>query len=262
MALKDIWQQDRLDRQAQQVERQQAVAETRVANRAALDQMAIEIRETLSTVLPELKVQNEARQLEEQCYQAGLKVEVQERRASVQDLLTDISLDRKQTAEALRSSLAEFRADLTAQTEVARTDRQAYVREIRAYVWGDEQVSGVMPETLMNDLSSLKSSPKPSPKSIPSPAPIGLDHVNALLEADLDELEEKSKASTAPSPIDSQLQKLDDRILAALNSDSGVRLVDLQATLRVSRDDLVKGLQQLVTNRQIVARDRTYFRTH
>lgn len=63
MALKDIWQQDRLDRQAQQVERQQAVAETRVANRADLDQMAIETRETLSTVLPELKVQNEARRL-------------------------------------------------------------------------------------------------------------------------------------------------------------------------------------------------------
>ena len=63
MALKDIWQQNRLDRQAQQVERQQAVAETRVANRADLDQMAIETRETLSTVLPELKVQNEARRL-------------------------------------------------------------------------------------------------------------------------------------------------------------------------------------------------------
>ena len=47
MALKDIWQQDRLDRQAQQVERQQAVAETRVANRAELNQMALEIRETL-----------------------------------------------------------------------------------------------------------------------------------------------------------------------------------------------------------------------
>ena len=251
MALKDIWQQDRLDRQAQQVERQQAVAETRVANRAELDLMALEIRETLSTVLPELKVQNEARQLEERCYQAGLKIEVQERRASVQDLLTDIALDRKQTAEALRSSLAEFRADLTEQTEVARIDRQAYVREIRAYVWGDEAALGVMPESLLN-----------SGPSSPKPAPIGLDHINALLESDLDELEEKSKQSTAPSPIDSQLQKLDDRILAALNSDSGVRLVDLQATLRVSRDDLVKGLQQLVTARQVVARDRTYFRTH
>ena len=251
MALKDIWQQDRLDRQAEQVERQQAVAETRVANRAELNQMALEIRETLSTVLPELKVQNESRQLEERCYQAGLKIEVQERRASVQDLLTDIALDRKQTAEALRSSLAEFRADLTEQTEVARSDRQAYVREIRAYVWGDEAVPGVMPESLLN-----------GGQSSPKPAPIGLDHVNALLESDLDELEEKSKQSTAPSPIDSQLQKLDDRILAALNSDSGVRLVDLQATLRVSRDDLVKGLQQLVTARQVVARNRTYFRTH
>ena len=262
MALKDIWQQDRLDRQAEQVERQQLVAETRVANRAALDQMAIETRETLSPVLPELKAQNEARQLEAQCYQAGLKIEVQERRASVQELLTDINLDRKQTAEALRSSLAEFRAELTAQTEIARTDRQAYVREIRAYVWGDEVVSGVMPETLLNPNLSPKPNPKPSPTASSKPAPIGLDRVNALLEADLDELEEESKASTAPSPIDSQLQKLDDRILAALNSDSGVRLVDLQATLRVSRDDLVKGLQQLVTARQVVARDRTYFRTH
>ena len=262
MALKDIWQQDRLDRQAQQVERQQFVAETRSANRAALDQMAIETRETLRPVLPELKIQNEARQLEERCYQAGLKTEVQERRASVQDLLTEITLDRKQTAEALRSSLAEFRADLTAQTEIARTDRQAYVREIRAYVWGDEQVSGMLPETLPNLTSNPKPSPNVSSKPSSKPAPVRLDRVDALLEADLDELEEKSKLSTAPSAIDSQLQKLDDRILAALNSDSGVRLVDLQATLRVSRDDLVKGLQQLVTARQVVARDRTYFRTH
>ena len=261
MALKDIWQQDRLDRQAEQVERQQLVAETRMANRAALDQMAIETRETLSPVLPELKAQNEARQLEAQCYKAGLKIEVQERRASVQELLTDIHLDRKQTAEALRSSLAEFRADLTAQTEIARTDRQAYVREIRAYVWGDEAVSGGMPETLLHPKPSPKPNPKAGPTARSNPAPIGLDRVNALLEADLDELEEKSKP-TAPSPIDSQLQKLDDRILAALNSDSGVRLVDLQAILRVSRDDLVKGLQQLVTARQVVARDRTYFRTH
>ena len=158
--------------------------------------------------------------------------------------------------------MAEFRADLTAQTEVARTDRQAYVREIRAYVWGDEQGSGVLPETLLNPAPRSNPNPNVHPKPIPKPEPIGLDRINALLEADLDELEEKSKASTAPSPIDSQLQKLDDRILAALNSDSGVRLVDLQATLRVSRDDLVKGLQKLVTNRQVVARDRTYFRTH
>ena len=116
----------------------------------------------------------------------------------------------------------------------------------------------MLPETLLNPTSNLKPSPNVSSK----PAPVWLDHVDALLEADLDELEEKSKLSTAPSAIDSQLQKLDDRILAALNSDSGLRLVDLQATLRMKRDDLVKGLQQLVTARQVVTGDRTYFRTH
>lgn|GEM_PF-2748082 len=113
----------------------------------------------------------------------------------------------------------------------------------------------MLPETLLNPTSN----PKPSPNVSSKPAPVRLDRVDALLEADLDELEEKSKLSTAPSAIDSQLQKLDDRTLAALNFDSGLRLVDLQATLRVRRDDLVKGLQQLVTARQVVAGDRTYF---
>lgn len=126
-------------------------------------------------------------------------------------------------------------------------------------MWGDEQVSGILPETLLNPTSNPKPSPNVSSKPSSKPAPVRLDRVDALLEADLDELEEKSKLSTAPSAIDSQLQKLDDRTLAALNSDSGLRLVDLQATLRVRRDDLVKGLQQLVTARQVVTGDRTYF---
>ena len=118
----------------------------------------------------------------------------------------------------------------------------------------------MLPETLLNPTSNPKPNPNVSSKPTSKPVPVRLDRVDALLEADLDELEEKSKLSTAPSAIDSQLQKVDDRILAALNSDLGVRLVDLQATLRVRRDDLVKDLQQLVTARQVVARDRTYFR--
>ncbi len=247
MALKDIWQQDRLDRLDQQAVRQRDVAEMRTANRAALDQMATELRETLSTILPELRSQNAARQLEEQCYRAGLQMETQERARSIQDLLTQINLERQQIAAELRSSLAAFRADLTAQTETDRNDRQAYVRGIRAYVWGDDALQGEIP-------------PVEAPVSLASPAtvaptPVTPDGLDALLESDLDELEEKSTNLL----IDGQLKKLDDRILAALNSDAGVRLADLQSTLRVSRDDLVKGLQTLVKNRQVIARDRTYF---
>jgi hypothetical protein len=235
MALKDIWQQERLDRLDQQAARQQDVAEMRVTNRASLDQMATELRETLSTILPELRSQNVARQLDEQCYRAGLKIEAQDRARSVQDLLTELQIERQQTAETLRSSLAAFREDLKAQAETDRADRQAYVQGIRDYVWGDG------------------SSPDPVPTA--APMPVTPDGVDALLEADLDGLEEKSLNLA----IDAQLKTLDDRILAALNSDAGVRLADLQSTLRVSRDDLVKGLQTLVKNRQVIARDRTYF---
>ncbi len=241
MALKDIWQQERSDRLQQQAERQQTVADMRVTNRTALDQMAVELRESLSQILPELRSQNQTRQLEEQCYRAGLQIEVQDRRTSVQDRLVELKLERQQAAEALRSSLAAFRADLSAQAETDRTDRQAYVQGIRAYVWGDE--SG---QTL-----------EPLPADQPQAAPIAVtpDSVEALLEADLDELEEKS----TDLPIDAQLQRLDDRILAILNSDAGVRLADLQSTLKVNREDLVKGLQALVKTRQVIARDRTYF---
>ncbi len=241
MALKDIWQQERRDRLQQQAERQQNVADMRVAHRTAQDQMAVELRESLSQILPELRSQNQSRQLEEQCYRAGLQIEAQDRRTSVQDHLTELKLEQQQAAEALRSSLATFRADLSAQAETDRTDRQAYVQGIRAYVWGDE--SGQTLETLQADQ--------------PQAAPIAVtpDSVEALLEADLDELEEKS----VDSPIDAQLQRLDDRILAILNSDAGVRLADLQSTLKVNREDLVKGLQALVKTRQVIARDRTYF---
>jgi hypothetical protein len=241
MALKDIWQQERRDRLQQQAERQQDVAEMRVNNRTALSEMAVQLRESLSQILPELRSQNETRQLEEQCYRAGLQIEVQDRRTSVQDRLAELNLERQKTTEALRSSLAAFRADLSAQAETDRTDRQAYVQGIRTYVWGDE--SGQTLETL--------------PADQPQAAPIAVtpDSVEALLEADLDELEEKS----TNSPIDAQLQRLDDRILAILNSDAGVRLADLQSTLKVNREDLVKGLQALVKTRQVIARDRTYF---
>jgi hypothetical protein len=244
MALKDIWQQDRRDRLQQQAERQQDVADMRVNNRTALDQMAVQLRESLSQILPELRSQNETRQLEEQCYRAGLQIEVQDRRTSVQDRLAELNLERQQTAEALRSTLAAFRADLSAQSETDRTDRQAYVQGIRAYVWGNE--SGQTLETR-----------EMRPADQPQAAPIAVtpDSVEALLEADLDELEEKS----TDSPIDAQLQRLDDRILAILNSDAGVRLADLQSTLKVNREDLVKGLQALVKTRQVIARDRTYF---
>ncbi len=243
MALKDIWQQERLDRQDQQAVRQQDVAEMRVTNRAALDQMATELRETLSTILPELRSQNAARLLEEQCYRAGLKIEAQDRAQSVQDLLIELQIERQQTAETLRSSLAEFRADLNAQAEIDRADRQAYVQGIRDYVWGD----GSSPATV--------TTAAPAVAPTVAPLPVTPDGVDALLEADLDGLEEKSLNLA----IDAQLKTLDDRILAALNSDAGVRLADLQSTLRVSRDDLVKGLQTLVKTRQVIARDRTYF---
>lgn len=252
MALKDIWQQDRLDRLDQQAVRQREVSDMRVANRAALDQMATELRETLSTILPELRSQNASRQLEEQCYRAGLQMEAQERARSVQDLLTEINLERQQTAAELRSSLASFRADLTAQAETDRNDRQAYVREIRAYVWGDDAIQG---EISPIEASVIEAPASQSRTATVAPTPVTPDGLDALLESDLDELEEKSTHSL----IDAQLKKLDDRILAALNSDAGVRLADLQSTLRVSRTDLVKGLQALVKNRQVIARDRTYF---
>jgi hypothetical protein len=247
MALKDIWQQERRDRLEQQAERQQNVAEMRVTNRTALDQMAVELRESLSQILPELRSQNQARQLEEQCYRAGLQIEVQDRRNSVQERLTELNLERQQTAEALRSSLAAFRADLQAQADTDRTDRQAYVQGIRDYVWGDEAVQTLQPVQAVQAVQPVQSQS--------APIAVTPDSVEALLEADLDELEEKSTHSA----IDAQLQRLDDRILAILNSDSGVRLADLQSTLKVNREDLVKGLQALVKTRQVIARDRTYF---
>ena len=52
----------------------------------------------------------------------------------------------------------------------------------------------MLPETLLNPTSNAKPSPNVSSKPSSKPAPVRLDRVDALLEVDLDELEEKSKA--------------------------------------------------------------------
>ena len=52
----------------------------------------------------------------------------------------------------------------------------------------------MLPETLLNPTSNAKPSPNVSSKPSSKPAPVRLDRFDALLEADLDEVEEKSKA--------------------------------------------------------------------
>ena len=53
---------------------------------------------------------------------------------------------------------------------------------------------------------------------------------------------------------------LSEKLLATVNSLSGVRLSDLEATLAVSRSELVQALQQLIRSGDIVQRDRAYYR--
>ena len=247
MALKDVWQQAREIRQAELDLLRQEVAEQRSQNQADLKQMTIELREGLAPLRAELSAQNQARQLEEQCYRAGLAIEVQERRESVQNLLEDLQLQRQQTAQELRSHLAAFRADLTEQTQALRQQRQAEVQDIRDYVWGSDANASRAVEI----------------KNAPIPATLAT--IDALLDDALLELEPSEEPAEFPEEtamaIDQQLERLDDRILSALSSDSGVRLNALQSTLKVSRNDLVRGLQQLIQTRQVVARDRMYFRS-
>jgi DNA-binding IclR family transcriptional regulator len=53
---------------------------------------------------------------------------------------------------------------------------------------------------------------------------------------------------------------LSEKLLATVNSLSGVRLSDLEATVGVSRSELVQALQQLIRSGDVVQRDRSYYR--
>ena len=112
MALKDIWQQDRLTRQAEVVERSRTVAELRSQHQAEHAEMATQLRDELSQVLPKLRADELDRQLEAQCDQAAREIEARTRRQEVQKFLYELHDCRLIAAADLRLLLEEFKTFL------------------------------------------------------------------------------------------------------------------------------------------------------
>lgn len=311
MALKDIWQQDRQARQAELKARQQTVAELRSRHQAEQMEMATQLRQDLSQVLPQLRAFEADRQLEAQCAQAGRQIEVADRRQAVQAFLYDLHLRRCEAAREMHLLLETFRCDRLAQSaamnemlqETRRTrgaevgalferfaleklDRQAAVQAIRDYVWGCQSetnlptpVTAEAIEALLEIMVQEASSPQEFQTASLSPAELevsskGSDSFPANLPESTAELPAKLPAelpaeseSPAELPAESRIQpstveiSLPKKLLTILNSRSGVRLVDLESTLSVSRGELVQALQTLIRSGNVVQRDRAYYLT-
>jgi hypothetical protein len=294
MALKDIWQQDRQTRQAELKVRQEAVVQLRSQHQSEHAAMATQLRTELSQVLPKLRVDEAERQLEAQCAQAGRTLEAAERRQEVQQFLYDLHQRRCEAADDLRLLLEEFRADRQAQsaainlmlqdtrktreTEVAalferfaeeKLDRQAAVQAIRDYVWGDASPQAVNGEAIEAILQlAVQESVKPEavkpeavkpeakPAAKPEVSPVKPEAKPEVLSAVKAEVKAEVKAKAAEPIVELPLTE---KLLATVNSLSGVRLSDLESTLNVTRSELVQALQQLIRSGDIVQRDRAYY---
>ena len=291
MALKDIWQQDRQTRQAEVVERSRTVAQLRSRHQAERGEMATQLRDELSQVLPKLRADELDRQLEAQCEQAGREVEASARRQEVQKLLYELHDRRLIAAADLRLLLEEFRCDRKAQsaeisamlkeTRCQRSadveallvqfasdtvDRKAAVQAIRDYVWGDYASSAIGIQSFgsesIEDFLKLviQESPVPSQtKSVTKSVATASTKPQIVPNAPIVKttIEPMVKAIVEPIVSGSTLSK---KILATVNSLSGVRLSDLEATVGVSRGELAQALQQLIRSGDVVQRDRAYYR--
>jgi hypothetical protein len=202
-------------------------------------------------------------------------------------LLEAFRVDRHAQSATVDLMLQETRK--TRETEVAelferfaeeKLDRQAAVQAIRDYVWGDAAPTPVTAEAIESLLelvvkdagkATVKVAVKVAVKPEVSPT------VKVAVKSEVSPTvkpEAKSEvapeakpavkpAVTAPAaePMAEPAAELSltEKLLATVNSLSGVRLSDLESTLNVTRSELVQALQQLIRSGDIVQRDRAYY---
>jgi hypothetical protein len=205
-------------------------------------------------------------------------------------LLEEFRADRQAQSAAINLMLQDTRK--TRETEVAalferfaeeKLDRQAAVQAIRDYVWGDASPQAVNAEAIEAILKlavqesakpeavkpEAKSAAKPEVASVkaatkaeakPEVSPVKPEAKPEVVSAVKAEVKTEVKAEVkakAAEPIGEQ--PLTEKLLATVNSLSGVRLSDLESTLNVTRSELVQALQQLIRSGDIVQRDRAYY---
>ncbi len=213
-------------------------------------------------------------------------------------LLEEFRADRQAQSAAITLMLQETRktreTDVAALFErfaEEKLDRQAAVQAIRDYVWGDaaprpvnaEAIEAIL-ELAVKDAAKPEVTPvKPAAKAVVKPEakpevvqPEAKPEVSSVAkpEAVKAKPEAKPEVSSAVKPEVSSVVKpevssaakpeaverpLTEKLLATVNSLSGVRLSDLESTLNVTRSELVQALQQLIRSGDIVQRDRAYY---
>ena len=274
MALKDSWQQDRQTRQAEVVDRSRTVSEIRSQHQREHAEMATQLRDQLSRVAPKLRAEELDRQLEAQCDQAGREIEASARRQEVKEFLHELHDLRLIAAADLRLLLEEFRCDRKAQSaevtamlqETRRQrsahvealfvqfasdtiDRKTAVQAVRDYVWGDASSATATTGIRSAGIQA-----------------VGSESIEDFLKLVIQESPVPAKTPIVKTPTEPiaepivAVSTLSEKLLATVNSLSGVRLSDLEATLAVSRSELVQALQQLIRSGDIVQRDRAYYR--
>ena len=204
--------------------------------------------------------------------------------ADLRLLLEEFRCDRKaQSAEISamlkethRQRLADVKA-LFAQFTLDTVDRKAAVQAIRDYVWGDASstvtigsptiasptigIQSIGSESIEDFLKLvIQESPAPNQaKSVTKSVATASAKPQVAPEAPIVKTFIEPMLETIAEPI-APVSTLSEKLLATINSLSGVRLSDLEATVRVSRSELVQALQQLIRSGDVVQRDRAYYR--
>jgi hypothetical protein len=203
--------------------------------------------------------------------------------ADLRLLLEEFRCDRKaQSAEISamlkethRQRLADVKA-LFAQFTLDTVDRKAAVQAIRDYVWGDASstvtigsptiasptigIQSIGSESIEDFLklviqeSSAPNQAKSVTKSVATASAKPQVAPEAPIVKTIEPMLEPIAEPIAP------VSTLSEKLLATVNSLSGVRLSDLEATVGVSRSELVQALQQLIRSGDVVQRDRSYYR--
>ena len=204
--------------------------------------------------------------------------------ADLRLLLEEFRCDRKAQSAEVSAMLKETRRQRSAEVEALfvqfasdTVDRKAAVQAIRDYVWGDASsttgsigirsagIQAVGSESIEDFLklvieeslvpSKVKSVTESVTKSVATaPAPVAKTPVKTPIKTPIEPM-----AEPIIEPIVA-VSTLSEKLLATVNSLTGVRLSDLEATLAVSRSELVQVLQQLIRSGDIVQRDRAYYR--
>ena len=186
---------------------------------------------------------------------AGLRDDLAQQRASVQDMLLEMHSARQAMGEEEARDLAHHRAELQAQVSESIAGFQAARVKLRS----DLEEFGQQ----WKEFASIMRNKRASPGS----QEVEEQPVGPAVPAPLEELAvrppfEEGAESPLPSifiPADSPGQLADEVFLAVRANPEGVKLADLESQFNISRIEMAQVLKHLIEADRVRKEDRLYF---